>query len=106
MYESAHDAFTFQLLERSSITTPKQKQFGIFAQGTFFKGFLGKVSAILRSCIIKKIIPEVKCKQNLFGYWNSCKHLPNFVNVAALMINVNERRNIERKQKVNLFASW
>ena len=42
MYESAHVAITFQLLEMSSITTPNQKQFGIFAQGTFFKGFLGK----------------------------------------------------------------
>ena len=33
MYESAHDAITFQLLEMSSITTPNQKQFQIFAQG-------------------------------------------------------------------------
>ena len=39
MYESVHDAITFQLLDRSSITTPNQKQFQIFAQGTFFKGF-------------------------------------------------------------------
>ena len=27
MYESAHDAITFQLLNMSSITTPNQKQF-------------------------------------------------------------------------------
>ena len=47
MYESAHVAITFQLLEMSSITTPNQKQFQIFAQGTFFKWFLGKISAIL-----------------------------------------------------------
>ena len=40
MYESAHVAITFQLLEISSIATPNQKQFQIFAQGTFFKGFL------------------------------------------------------------------
>ena len=49
MYEPAHDAITFHLLEMSSITTPNQKQFLIFAQGTFFKVFLGKISAILRS---------------------------------------------------------
>ena len=53
MYESAHDAITFHLLEMSSITTPNQKQFRIFAQGTFFKGFLGKTSAILPSCIME-----------------------------------------------------
>ena len=53
---SAHDAITFQLLEMSSITTPNQKQFQIFTQGTLFKGFLGKISAILGSCIIKKSI--------------------------------------------------
>ena len=47
MYESAHDAITFQLLDMSSITTPNQKQFRILAQGTFFKGFfLWEISAI------------------------------------------------------------
>ena len=40
MDKSAHDAITFQLLEMSFITTPNQKQFRIFAQGTFFKGFV------------------------------------------------------------------
>ena len=39
MYESAHVAITFQLHEMSTITTSNQKQFRIFAQGTFFKGF-------------------------------------------------------------------
>ena len=39
MYESAHGAITFNLLEMSSITTPNQKQFRIFAQGTFSKVF-------------------------------------------------------------------
>ena len=39
MFKSAHDAITFQLLEMSSITTLNQKQYRIFAQGTFFKGF-------------------------------------------------------------------
>ena len=33
---------------------------------------------------MKKINLEVTCKLNCFGYWNSCKCLPNFVNVAAL----------------------
>ena len=36
MYESAHDAITFQLLDMSST----RNNFGrIFAQGTFFKSF-------------------------------------------------------------------
>ena len=69
----------------SSITTPNQKQFRIFAQGTFFKGFLGKILGILRSSIMKKINLEVMCKRDRFGYWNLCKRLPSFVNVAALL---------------------
>ena len=28
---------------------------------------------------------EVTFKRNRFGYWNLCKRLPNFVNVAALI---------------------
>ena len=28
---------------------------------------------------------EVTCKRHRFGYWNSCKRLPNFMNVAALV---------------------
>ena len=44
--ETLHDAITFQLLDMSSITTPNQKQFGIFPQGTFFKGFIWEISAI------------------------------------------------------------
>ena len=54
-YEFAHVAITFQLLEMGSITTPNQKQYRIFAQGTFFKWFLGKISAILPICTMKKI---------------------------------------------------
>ena len=30
---------------------------------------------------------EVPCKRNHFGYWNLCKCLPYFVNVAVLYIN-------------------
>ena len=33
---------------------------------------------------MKIINLEVTCKRNRFGYWNSCKRLLNFVNVAAL----------------------
>ena len=42
---------------------------------------------ILRSCIMEKINLEVMCKRNRFGYWKSCKRLPNFVNVAALALS-------------------
>ena len=84
MYESAHVAITFQLLEISSITTPNQKQFRIFAQGTFSKDFLWKISAILPICMMTKINLEVTCKRNGFSYWILCKRLPNFVNMAAL----------------------
>ena len=33
----------------------------------------------------EKINLEVMCKQNCFDYWNSCKRLPNFINVTALI---------------------
>ena len=46
--------------------------------------FQGKKSAILLICIMKKPNLEVPCKRNCFGYWNSHKPLPNFVNLAAL----------------------
>ena len=35
---------------------------------------------------MKKINLEVMCKRDHFGYWNLCKRLPNFVNVAALLM--------------------
>ena len=85
MYQSVHDTITFHLPEMSSITTPNQKQFRIFAQGTFFKGFfrenIGDFKELHNE---KKKNLEVTCKLNRFSYWNSCKRLPNFVNVAAL----------------------
>ena len=84
MYESAHDAITFQLLEMSSITTPNQKQFRIFTPVTFFKGFFRENIGDFTELHNEKINLEVTCKRNRFGYRNSCKHLPNFVNVAAL----------------------
>ena len=33
----------------------------------------------------EKINLEVTCKRSCLGNWNSCKRLPNFVNVAALI---------------------
>ena len=74
MYESVHVAITFQLLEMSSITTPNPKQFRIFTQGTFFKEFLGKISAILLICIMKKSI------------WKLCVN--GIVSVTGTHVNV------------------
>ena len=58
VWVSGHDAITFQLLEMSSITTPNQKQFGILAQGSSFKGVLngvlGEKLAILRAAYYMK----------------------------------------------------
>ena len=34
----------------------------------------------------EKINPEVLCKWNRFGFWNSCKRSQNFVNVTALFL--------------------
>ena len=82
MYKSAPVAITFQLLEMSYITT--SNQFPIFAQGTFFKGFFRENISHFTDKHNKKINQEVSCKRNCFGYWNLCKLLPNFVNVAAL----------------------
>ena len=44
---------------------------------------------------MEKIGLEVTCKGHRFGYWNSCKRLPNFVNVAAL---AGRRAGGERKK--------
>ena len=87
MYESANDPITLHLLEMSSITTPNQKQFRIFAQSTFFKEFFREnIGDLMELHNGKKISLEVTCKRNCLGYWNWCKRLPNFVNVAALQI--------------------
>ena len=74
--QSAHVATTFQLLEISSITTSNQTISNIRTR-YIFQSFLGKISAMKKNL-------EVPCKRDGFGYWNSCKRLPNFVNVAAL----------------------
>ena len=84
-YESAHVAMTSHLLEMSSITTPNQKQFRIVAQGTLFKVFFRENIGDFTDLHNEIISLEVMCKRNRFGYWNSCKRLPNFINVAALL---------------------
>ena len=85
MYESAHDAILFQLLEMSSITHPTRNNFWIFAQGIFFKVFFRENIGDFTELHNEKINLEVTCKRKRFGFWNLCKRLPNFVNVAALV---------------------
>ena len=85
MYEPAHDTITFHLLEMSSITTHNQKQFRIFAQGTLFKGYFTENIGDFTELHYEKNQSGFLCKRHPFGYWNSCKRLPNFVNVAALV---------------------
>ena len=69
MYESAHDAITFQLLEMSSITTPNQKKFRIFAQGTLFKGVFRENIGNFTELHNEK--NQSGSKWNYFGYWSS-----------------------------------
>ena len=67
IYQSAHVAITFQLLELNSITTPNQIILNIRIRLLYI--FQGKISAILPICIMKKKSNlEVPCKQNRFGY--------------------------------------
>ena len=54
MYESAHVAITFQLIEMRSITTLNQTILNIRTRYIFQKFFLVKTSAILPICIMKK----------------------------------------------------
>ena len=82
--KSAHVAITFQLLEMSSITTPDQTISNISTRYNFQFFFRENIDDFSDLDNEKKINLEVLCKQNLFGYWNFCKNLPNFVNVAAL----------------------
>ena len=85
MYEPAHVAITFQLLEMSSITTPNQPNSNISTRYIFKGFFKGKYRQFLLIYIMKKINLEVLCNGIVLVYWNSCKHLPNLVNVAALL---------------------
>ena len=91
--EPAQVAVQLQLNEMSSITIPNQ-QLQIFAQGTFFnKLFFRKILAILSICDKEKISMVIACTRNRFDFWNSCKHLQNFVNVEAIVehsMNIHE----------------
>ena len=55
MYESKRVAITFQLLEISSIAHPTRNNFEYLHKVHFSRVFLGKISAILPICIMKKI---------------------------------------------------
>ena len=79
--QSAHVAITFQLLEMSSITTPNQIISNIHSRYKFSRKNISDFTNLHNE---KKSSLEVPCKRNCFGYWNLCKRLPNFVNVAAL----------------------
>ena len=57
IYESAHVAITFQLLEMSSITIPNQTNSNIRTRYIFQRVFWEKKSVILPICIMKKIYP-------------------------------------------------
>ena len=88
MYESAHDAITFQLLEMSSITTLNQKQFRIFAQGTFFKGvFRENIDDFREPHNEKKSNWKLLVNRIVSVTGTHCECLPNFVNVAALLLS-------------------
>ena len=87
MYESAHVAITFQLLEMSSITTSNHTVSNIRTRFIFQRVFLRKISAILPICITQKINLEVSCNRNRVTRSRvNLIHLPNFVNVAAILV--------------------
>ena len=80
IYQSGHVAITFHAItEMSFITTPNQTILNI---RTRYKFFMENTDLHSK----KKSNLEVPCKRNLLSYWNSCKRLPNFVNVAALIL--------------------
>ena len=86
--EFAHDAITFVITctwHEFYHNTQPETILNICTR-YIFRRVLGKTSAILRSCKMKKINLEVTYKRYRFCYWNSCKCLPNFVNVAALYV--------------------
>ena len=68
----------------SSITTLNQTILNICARYIFQRGFFRKNIDNFTDLHNEKNSMEVLCKWNCFGYWNSCKRLPNFVKVAAL----------------------
>ena len=82
--QSAHVAITFQLLKMSSITTANQTISNICTRYFFQRCFRENIRNLNDLYTEKKNNLEVSCKGNRFGYSNSCKRLPNFVNVATL----------------------
>ena len=78
MYESSHVAITFQLLEMTETIS------NIWTRYIFQMVFRENIGDFTDLHNEKKIDLEVTFKRHRFGYWNSCKRLPNFVNVAAL----------------------
>ena len=64
---------------------PTKNNFEYSHKVHFSKDFWERTLLIFTICIMKKINLEVSCKRYRFGYLDSCKRLPNFVNVAALM---------------------
>ena len=89
MYESAHVAIIFQLLEMSSITIPNQTILNIHTRYVFQR-FLRENIGDFTDLHNEKNNLEVSCKWNCFCYWNLCERLPNFVNVAALLGSHNQ----------------
>ena len=53
----------------------------VYFSNFFFRENMGNFTELHND----KINLEVTCKLNSFGYWNLCRHLPNFVNMAALL---------------------
>ena len=97
--KSAYIAITFHLLEMSSTTTLNQTILNVPTRYIFQRVFLGKISTILPICIMKKVNLEVLCKWNRFCYWNSCKSLANFINVAALIPALHTNILFENRKK-------
>ena len=83
MYESAHDLFSITRNEFYHNTHPND--FACLQKVQFSKSVFGTISMILPICIMKKINLKISCKWNHSGFWNLCKCLQNFVNVAALI---------------------
>ena len=52
---------------------------------------------------MEKINLEVTCKRDRFVYWNLCKRLPNFVNVAALLLTFIKLPFVEKTFVLSIF---
>ena len=106
MYQSVHVAITFQLGMSSYLKWvlsqhPTRNNFKYSHKVHFSKGFFRENIDDFVDLHRKKFKLEVTCKRNRFGYWNSCKRLPNFVNVAALVSG-----HIDKKGFIILQTWW